>query len=72
VTGLGETARSRQAVPALASVSLDRSEMGWTAMALAAVGPARRSLASRVVPYHLVERESAAPPRRVGGRRPAS
>jgi hypothetical protein len=37
-------------------------------MVLAALGPSKRPVVSRIVPHHLVSRDSSAPARRVNGR----
>ncbi|HZQ98040.1 MAG TPA: LacI family DNA-binding transcriptional regulator [Chloroflexota bacterium] len=68
VVGFGDTARARQSVPALTSVSMPRQEMGAVAMeaVLAALGPAKGSVESRIVAHHLVVRGSAGPPARHG------
>jgi DNA-binding LacI/PurR family transcriptional regulator len=64
VVGFGDTAAAEQAVPALTTISMPRHQLGMEAMqavldALELDGTADRVLQPRVLPFHLVIRESS-------------
>jgi LacI family transcriptional regulator len=64
VVGFGDTAAAEQAVPALTTISMPRHQLGMDAMqavldVLELDGTADRVVQSRVLPFHLVIRESS-------------